>query len=99
MNGISNTCVHRHWALEKLTNDIDTVNMYEAPISLWFKIVNRLFLYGLPLRLPDSSHANQKIKKYIEQNDYDIVWIDKGWVINKETPKFIKKKNPKTKKV
>ena len=97
MNGLSNTCVHRHWALEKVANCVDTVNMYETPVSLWFKIANRLFSYGLPLRLPDNSNANQNIKKYIEQNDYDIVWIDKGWVINKKTLEFIKKKNSKTK--
>lgn len=96
MNGISNTCVHRHWALEKIANEVDIVNMYGAPISFWFKLVNRLFLYGLPLRLPDNSNANRKIKKKVAQKDYDIVWIDKGWVINKETLKFIKKKNPKT---
>ncbi|MDE1191342.1 MAG: glycosyltransferase [Arachidicoccus sp.] len=97
MNGLSNTCLHRHWALEKIAQQIDVVNTSAKKISLRYRISNRLFGYGLPIRLPDLSQSNKKIKALAEQNFYDIVWIDKGITINPETLRFIKTKHPTTK--
>ena len=56
-----------------------------------------MFLYGLPVRLPDDANANQKIKKYVGENDYDIVWIDKGVTINRETLLYIRQQLPHAK--
>lgn len=95
-NGESNTCVHRTWALEKLGH-VDKVNMYEQAIPLSFRIANRLFNYGIPVRLPDFSDTNKQMRSLVKRNQYDVVWIDKGWMVNKETLEFIKKHNPKAK--
>jgi len=97
MSGLSNTCLHRHWTLEKIANKIDVVNTSERPCSLWYRVAHHLFLWGLPVRLPDSSCANRKIREYITRNQYDIVWIDKGITINPETLLYIKQVSPETK--
>lgn len=95
MNGKSNTCLHRHWALEKIAHRIDTVNT-STKINLWFRIVYHLFLYGLPIRLPDLKKINKEIIERILSYDYDIVWIDKGIVVYPETLKEIKRLSPDT---
>ena len=96
MNGKSNTCLHRHWALEKVAHHIDVVNS-SIKYNLWTRIANSLFLYGLPIRLPDLNEVNKQIFERINAFNYDIVWIDKGIIVYPETLKEIKKKSPKTK--
>ena len=96
MNGKSNTCLHRHWALEKVAHHIDVVNS-TIKYNLWTRIVNRLFLYGLPIRLPDFNEVNKKIIDRINACTYDIVWIDKGIIVFPETLREIKKLSPQTK--
>ena len=67
----------------------------DAPkISLWYRICYHLFLWGLPIRLPDESHVNEKIRNYVSSKTYDVIWIDKGVTVAPETLKFIKEKNP-----
>jgi len=97
MSGLSNTCLHRHWTLEKIADKIDVINTAEHPSTLWLRVAYHLFLWGLPVRLPDSSGANRKMREYIALNQYDIVWIDKGITINPETLRYIKKVSPETK--
>ena len=96
MDGKSNTCLHRHWALEKVAHHIDVVNS-SIKYNLWTRIANRLFLYGLPIRLPDFNEVNEKIIERINACTYDIVWIDKGIIIFPETLNEIKKLSPHTK--
>ena len=96
MDGISNTCLHRHWALEKVAHHIDVVNS-TIKYNLWTRIANRLFLYGLPLRLPDLKKINKEIIKRITACDYDVIWIDKGIVVYPETLKEIKRLSSNTK--
>lgn len=96
MDGKSNTCLHRHWALEKYAYKIDVVNT-SAIVNLWYRIAYHLFLYGLPIRLPDINKANKEIISKIDRNKYDIVWIDKGVTIYPETLAYIKEKSPNTK--
>ena len=96
MDGISNTCLHRHWALEKVAHHIDVVNT-SIKYNLWTRIANRLYLYGFPIRLPDLNEVNKKIRERINACTYDIVWIDKGIIVFPETLKEIKKQSPKTK--
>lgn len=100
LSRLSNTCLHRHWALEKIADQIDKVNSREKLISIRYRIAFRLFQYGLPIRLPDDSKANQQIVNFVTNsiaNPYNIVWIDKGLTINPETLLYIKKFSPKTK--
>lgn len=91
----SNTCLHRHWSLEKLAQQIDRIELYSSQLSLRFKIANRLFQkYRLSVSLPDENEANQRIRALVESNSYDLVWIDKGLTINPETLRYIKKTQP-----
>ena len=86
----SGTSLHRHWALEKIADRIDGINT-TTNINLWFRIAYHLFLYGLPVRLPDINKANKGICEKIDSHKYDIIWIDKGITINPETLIHIKK--------
>lgn len=95
MDGLSNTCLHRHWALEKTADEIDVVNT-SGFTSLWYKIAYHLFLYGIPIRIPENRKENSQIIEKINSTYYDIVWIDKGVTIFPETLQYIKKKIPKT---
>ncbi len=95
-NGKSNTCVHRNWALQQL-GEVDMVNMFEKPITIWFRLANKLFNLGLPIHLPDISKCNLKVKKLVSENYYDLIWIDKGWLVCKATLEFIKKTLPEAK--
>lgn len=92
----SGTSLHRHWALEKIADRIDGINT-TTKINLWFRIAYHLFLYGLPVRLPDINNANKGICEKIDSHKYDIIWIDKGITINPETLIHIKKKSPNAK--
>jgi spore maturation protein CgeB len=96
LSGATNTCAHRHKALVKLADSVDAVNTQKKPISLWYRIAHHLFLMGLPVKLPDNSNANKEIKQLVSQNKYDIVWIDKGLTISKDTLLYIKKISPDT---
>ncbi len=98
-NVLSNTCLHRHWALEKLAFQIDSVNTRKNNTSILYRICKKLFSLGLPIRLPDSTNANKSIKKLVETSPkkYDIVWIDKGITINAKTLRYIKIAQPTAK--
>ena len=93
-SGLSNTCLHRHWALERVAEKVDKINTSAPKLTLWYRITYHLFLYGLPIAIPESVHENKKIKEYIDKYTYDLVWIDKGITIEAETLKYIKKKQP-----
>lgn len=94
MDGISNTCRFRNIALEKIADTVDVVNT-SAKSTLWFRIAYHLFLYGFPIKYPDTVGANNKILNLIKQNIYDIVWIDKGNTIEARTLRSIKEIQPK----
>lgn len=95
MDGLSNTCLHRHWALEKIADEIDVINT-SGFTNLWYRITYHLFLYGIPIRIPENRKENSQIIEKINSTYYDIVWIDKGVTIFPETLQYIKKKSPKT---
>ena len=100
MSGLSNTCLHRHWALKKISDEIDVVNTRKKPFSIWYRVANRLFQLGLAIRLPDNSSANKETKEFINkaiETPYDIVWIDKGITINSKTLAYIRRFSPNTK--
>ncbi|TKD65546.1 glycosyltransferase [Flavobacterium sp. ASW18X] len=96
---VSNTSLHRHWALEKNAKHIDAVDLGNGKTSFKYKIAYHLFQKGLPIGLPDASNANKTIKKLVDKNSYDLVWIDKGVTVNPSTLEFIKFKLPNCKLV
>ncbi len=96
-NGLSNTCLHRHWALKKVADEVDEVNTSATTVSFWYRVAYHLFLYGLPIRLPENNGENKRIKELVASNKYDVVWIDKGVTIYPETLRYIKQISPSTK--
>ncbi len=94
---VSNTSLHRHWALEKNASSIDKIDLGVAGASLKYKMAYHLFQKGISIRLPDEIGANVKIKECVLKKKYDILWIDKGVTINRETLFFVKQNSPKTK--
>lgn len=91
--GISNTCLHRTWALERF-NDVRRIDSTLKNNILWYRIVNRLFVrYRLPIRFYNRLLAKE-IRQEIQTNEYDIVWIDKGIFIEPNVLKFIKQRQP-----
>ncbi len=96
MDGISNTCRFRNLALKSIADKVDVVNT-SAKGTLWYRIAYHLFLYGIPVKLPDTAGANRKIIELINKYNYDIVWIDKGNTIEASTLKAIRNKQSKTK--
>lgn len=97
LSGISNTCLHRHLALKEIADHIDEVNTTVHPLSLWYRIAYHLFLYGLPIKLPENNNENEKIIDFVNKNKYDIIWIDKGLTIKKQTLLYIKQRLPNCK--
>ena len=95
MDGRSNTCLHRHWALIQNADKTDVINT-SYPVDIWYKVVYHLFLYGFPFRLPDKKNANKQIIRKVSLRHYDVVWIDKGITIYPETLIYIKKVSPST---
>ena len=91
LSGLSNTCLHRNWALHKIADYVDEVKTDVHPWSVWCKIRFHLFQLGLPVTIPDNNGENKAICSLVSQNDYDIVWIDKGQTIFPETLQYIKK--------
>jgi hypothetical protein len=95
LQGVSNTCTHRHWALQKVANQVEEVSTNQHKISLWYRIAYHLWLWGLPVPVPENCHENVRIRRMVEQYEFDIVWIDKGITILPETLRYIKRKQPK----
>ena len=94
LSGLSNTCLHRNWALHKFADHVDEVKTDVHPWSFWCKVRFHLFQLGLPVTIPDNNGENKTICSLVSQNNYDIVWIDKGQTIFPETLQYIKKVSP-----
>ena len=94
LSGLSNTCLHRNWALHKIADHVDEVKTDVHPWSFWCRVRFHLFQLGLPVTIPDNNGENKTICSLVSQNNYDIVWIDKGQTIFPETLHYIKKVSP-----
>lgn len=92
-DGISNTCLHRNWSLHKLA-EVDEVDSTLQKNTFLYRVINRLFVkYKLPIHFP-TRELNEKVVKHISNNQYDVVWIDKGVFVSKKTLITIKELNP-----
>lgn len=96
LSGLSNTCLHRHWAIKRIADQVDEINTSINPQSLWGRITIHLFYWGLPVRIPENNNENEKIKELVKSNNYDVLWIDKGNTIYPETLTFVKSHSPHT---
>lgn len=91
--GISNTCLHRTWALEKL-GEVERIDTTLKNNILYYRIINHLFVR---YRLSISFHVNElnrEIQQKVKNQKYDIVWIDKGVFIEAKTLRYIKQEQP-----
>lgn len=96
LSGLSNTCLHRNWALHKIADSVDEVNTGAWPWSFWCKVRFHLFQMGLPINILENNGENEAIRKLVSENKYDVVWIDKGQTIFPGTLKYIKKVSPQS---
>lgn len=94
MAGESNTCRLRNSSLKNIADFLTEVETEKRPSSIPYRCAYHLFLAGLPIRLPDATGANKKIIESASNNEYDILWIDKGITINETTLKKAKELNP-----
>lgn len=96
LSGLSNTCLHRNWALHKVADEVDEVNTQVNPLTFWGRVCYHLFYWGLPMYIPENNNENEEICAMVQNKHYDIIWIDKGHTIRPSTLKFIKKISPDT---
>ncbi len=89
--GLSNTCLHRNWALKKI-GDVTEVDSTLTQLYLGYRIVNYMFVkLNFPIRYYFKK-LDKKILKCIENEQYDVIWIDKGIFISPNTFQQIRKK-------
>lgn len=94
-DGLSNTCLHRNWALKKC-GDVDEIDSTLSKHQTLYRVINFLFCkFHLPIYFP-SHELNSKIVEAVRRNAYDIVWIDKGVFVSGNTLKAIKRISPAT---
>lgn len=93
-NGLSNTCLHRNWALHRICDVVDIDSSFNGN-NIIYRVVNKLFRLGFPIGY-SLKGLNARIISHIQNGYYDIVWIDKGLFVSRKTLKFIKQKWPST---
>lgn len=94
--GESNTCLQRDRILQKF-GDVDHVDTTAIPFNLWYRICNKMFQCGFPVSLPDLCGANEQVKEFVRNKEYDIIWVDKGIIIKEDSFIAIKQYAPKAK--
>jgi len=86
------TCGHRMKALERLGNQVMGIEEYPK-VSIILNFVNRISNYFFK-KLFDFGGVNNELIKMLYEKKIDIVWIDKGLIIKKNTLIKIKKRFP-----
>ena len=93
--GISNTCLHRNWALKELA-EVDEVDSTLKHFEFIYRVFSYLFrkkIVSIPFYYKS---LNEKIKTKVKEQHYDIIWIDKGIHVTENTLKYIKKTSQNT---
>ena len=96
--GTSNTCLQRSQILEELGN-VDIVDTTAKTYNLHYRIRNKLFQWGFSVSLPDLQGSNEEICNKVKNKNYDLIWIDKGIIINPLTFQTINRYQPNAKLV
>lgn len=94
-DGMINTTVLRYNSLLSCCNHIDVVNTYIPKVNLEYRIISKLFRFGLNIHLSDNLNVNAEIIEKVRKEKYDFVWIDKGLLIYQSILEKIKKIQPK----
>lgn len=87
--GESNTCLQRDRILQYF-GEVDHVDTTAVPYNFLYRVCNKLFQLGFSIGLPDLCNANSQIKERIREKKYDIIWIDKGIIVTKDSFEAIK---------
>ena len=90
--GINSTCLHRTLVLEKIMARVDRIDT--SGYNIYYRIANRIFRHFFSIYLPDIPKANEKIIDKVRTKHYDLIWIDKGITIHKNTLRQIKEFAP-----
>ncbi len=90
--GNSNTCLHRLWALQRLmhTDILDTTGYLSKFQNRVSRYLFTKYNFSVSLFAVD---INKEILDRCSGKYYDIVWIDKGLLINSKTLSLLKSKN------
>jgi hypothetical protein len=90
--GIMSTCLHRTVVLEKIVAKVDRIDT--SGCNIYYRIANLLFRHCFSIYLPDIPKANEKIINKVRSKHYDLLWIDKGITIYKNTLRQVKELAP-----
>ena len=92
--GEANTALHRHRALCKIyPNQVDEFD-FKFEFRLIDKIIQKIFLKGFNLAYIGTNLYNKKLIDQVRNNDYKMIWIDKGVFIKSNTLEYIKNNFP-----
>ncbi|CRI68140.1 conserved hypothetical protein [Thiocapsa sp. KS1] len=79
--GGNNTSIHRIRALESLGCTVDVIDstLSGAVDSrfLRYRLANRLFRIGLPIRVPDLNHIGSRLLSAMARQRYDLLWLER----------------------
>lgn len=92
LEGLMNTTELRHRALTSHCSIVDKV--ITQRVDFCHRVANKLFNFGIPVKLPDNTGANRRILELVQKNRYDLVWIDKGITIFADTLRETKRLQP-----
>ncbi len=93
----SNTCLHRTDAMKELGANVTVFDFDPPKILLISRIMGWLFRAGLPIPKADFYRMNAKLLEVCTQDQWDIVWIDKGLLFGHKTLSKIRALQPKAK--
>lgn len=93
----NSTCMHRYNALKELCSNADSINVDDFfSYSLSNRIRNKLFKCGFNVPLNCNPQIFITLFKAVSEKKYDIVWVDKGIVIDDKMLKKVKELSPGT---
>lgn len=92
---MSNTCLHRNWALKKCGEVVEVDSTYKGS-SFLYRVINAMFVrLRLPVYFPSHS-LNKQIVETFRNGKFDVVWIDKGVFVSAKALKTLKALSPST---
>lgn len=94
------TTKHRYKALLDLGFKVDVIDTTGTPSflsELYYRVCNKLFNLGLPVKLPDLERNNRRLISQIGKYKYELIWIEKNLVLEKKTFDKIRSLLPKVK--
>lgn len=96
-----NTSIHRVRALESLGAGVQVLDtaLERASGLAGFRrrFQNRLFLFGLPLSLPDVGRTEARLAAAAAQHPWDIVWLEKALTVGKPALAGVRERCPNAK--